>query len=76
MSIRLRFNFEKWVTRIGQCITQGSLRFLFTNVRDRATFVAEESNKMVGVAEAYILLLMTNGLLTQLQFFLIIAEGV
>lgn len=52
-NIYLRFNFEKWAVRIGQCIRRGSLRFLFTDVRDRAIFVAEESNKLVGVAEAY-----------------------
>lgn len=51
--IYLRFDFEKWVSRIGQRIRRGSLRFLFSDVRDRATFVAEESNKLVGVAEVY-----------------------
>lgn len=52
-SIRFRFSLEKWANRIGQCIRQGSLTCLFTDAYDRVTFVAEESDKLVGVAEAY-----------------------
>lgn len=52
-NIYLRFKFEKWANRIEQCVRWGSLKFLFTNVCDRVSFVAEESDNLVGVAEAY-----------------------
>ncbi len=52
-TIYLRLVFEKWASRIGNCVRYASLRFLLTDVRDRATFVAQQSSELVGFAEAY-----------------------
>ena len=48
----LRFKYEKWISRIQQCVIEHSIKLLFTSKFDRQAFVAEEKSecKIVGVA--------------------------
>ena len=44
---------EKWNNRLGRCTRKGSLRFLFTDIYDRITLVAEYSNNIVGFIQGF-----------------------
>ena len=44
---------EKWNSRLGRCIRKDSLHFLFTDIYDKMTLLAEYSNNIVGFIQGF-----------------------